>query len=123
MVDAIEPKLFRWIVGGKAVNVTGRRSIPMNPGNPGAKSITTVETEESERPGRRVHAGFLAQDLKAAMEKAGVDFGAWGLARKDDPDSRQWTRPDQLVAVLWSALKQTRADLEELKTALAASKA
>jgi hypothetical protein len=123
MVDAIEPKLFRWKVGGKAVNVTGRRSIPMNPGNPGAKSITTVETEESERPGRRVHAGFLAQDLKAAMEKAGVDFGAWGLARKDDPDSRQWTRPDQLVAVLWSALKQTRADLEELKAALAALKA
>ena len=123
MVDAIEPKLFRWKVGGKTVNVVRRRSTSMNPRNPAAKSITAVETEEVERPGKRVHAGFVAQDIKAAMEKAGVDFGAWGLAEKDDPDSRQWTRPDQLIAVLWSALKQTRTDLQELKTAMASSKA
>jgi hypothetical protein len=123
MVDTVEPQLFRWKIGGKAVNVTARRSVSMNAANPKAKAITTVETEETERQGKRVHAGFLAQDIKAAMEKAGVDFGAWGLAEKDDPESRQWTRPDQLVAVLWSALKQTRADLQEIKAALASSKA
>ena len=91
----------------------------MNTKNPAAKSIATVETEEVERPGKRVHAGFVAQDIRAAMEKAGVDFGAWGLAEKDDPDSRQWTRPDQLIAVLWSALRETRADLQGLKAAMA----
>jgi hypothetical protein len=119
MVDAIEPKLFQWKVGGKTVKVVQRRNASMNPENPAAKLITTIETEEVERPGERVHAGFMAQDIKAAMEKAGVDFGAWGLADKGDPDSRQWTRPDQLVAVLWSALRQTRADLQELKAASA----
>jgi len=119
MVDAIEPKLFRWKVGGKTVKIVQRRNASMNTKNPAAKSIATVETEEVERPGKRVHAGFVAQDIRAAMEKAGVDFGAWGLAEKDDPDSRQWTRPDQLIAVLWSALRETRADLQGLKAAMA----
>jgi hypothetical protein len=28
------------------------------------------------RPGTRTYAGFLAQDLKAAIDAAGADFGA-----------------------------------------------
>lgn len=69
------------------------------------------------RPGQRAHAGFLAQDLKAAMDAAGVDFGAWGLEDRDDAASRQWTRPDQLVAVLWAALRETRAEVAALRRA------
>jgi hypothetical protein len=36
-----------------------------------------------------------------------------------DADSRQWVRPDQLCAVLWAALKETRAEVAALKSASA----
>jgi hypothetical protein len=32
-----------------------------------------------------------------------------------DADSRQWVRPDQLCAVLWAALKETRAEVAALR--------
>jgi hypothetical protein len=73
---------------------------------------------EREKPGVRAHAGWLAQDIKAAMDTAGVDFGAWGLDDPSDPLSRQWVRPDQLVAVLWAALKETRAEVAALRARL-----
>ncbi len=49
------------------------------------------------------------------MDAAGVDFGAWGLEDTVDPESRQWVRPDQLSAVLWAALRETRAEVAALK--------
>jgi hypothetical protein len=71
------------------------------------------------RPGRRAHAGFQAQEIKAAMDAAGTDFAAWGLDDAADPSSRQWTRPDQLIAVLWAALKETRAEVARMRKASA----
>jgi hypothetical protein len=44
----------------------------------------------------------------------------WGLDNKDDPDSRQWLRPDQLMPVLWAALRETRAELAALRALVAA---
>jgi len=106
MVDAIDPVLFRWLVGGNSQ--TSQRSVSdeLQDGE--------VSAELTPRAGARLHAGFVAQDLKAAMDAAGVDFGAWGLDDKNDPASRQWTRPDQLIAVLWAALKETRMQVARL---------
>jgi len=98
MVDAVDPVLFRW-----------------KEGDTGAPSPTGRAAGATPRPGERAHAGFVAQELKAAMDTAGVDFGAWGLADRHDPDSRQWLRPDQLVAVLWAALRETRAELTDFR--------
>ena len=61
-----------------------------------------------------LHAGFLAQDIKAAMNRNDLDFAVWGLDDPDDPMSRQHLRTDQLIPVLWAALKQTRATLAKL---------
>ena len=47
--------------------------------------------------------------------KGDLDFGAWGLENVDDPNSKQWLRPDQLVPVLWQALKETMARVEALE--------
>jgi hypothetical protein len=66
------------------------------------------------RPGSRTHAGFLVQDIKRALDEAGLDFAAWGLDDKADPASRQWTRADQLIPVLWAALHETRRELAKL---------
>lgn len=73
--------------------------------------------------GNRQHAGFRAQDLKAAMDTIAVDFGAWGREIKDDANSRQWVRPDQLVPVLWQSERDTRAELKALRAEFDALKA
>lgn len=70
-----------------------------------------------QRPGKRLHAGFIAQDVKAALDAAQLDFGAWGLEDAENAESRQWLRPDQLIAVLWAATKQIHAEFEALKAA------
>jgi hypothetical protein len=100
MVDRVAPVLFRWKSGGMVWS-------------PDAGAFV-------EQPGLRLHAGFLAQDVKAAMAEAGSDFAAWGLDDVDDPASRQWLRPDELVAVLWAALRETRARLEALEARMPA---
>jgi hypothetical protein len=67
------------------------------------------------KSGTRTHAGFLAQDIKAAMTDAGVDFAAWGLDDATNPDSRQWLRPDQLIPVLWQALRDAIGRIDDLE--------
>jgi len=109
MIDAVDPVLFKWKIGGNLVRPSASETAVDEMGN-------FVPVPESvPRAGERTHAGFLAQDLKAAMDLSGVEFGAWGLDDKSNPESQQWTRPDQLVAVLWAALKETRAEVAALR--------
>lgn len=118
-VDAVEPIMFRWISGATDVIPDPSGALEPNPagdiddhGNP----VMQPRMIEVDVPGRRNHAGWRAQDIKAAMDAEGIDFSAWGLDDKDDPNSRQWTRPGELTAVLWEALRQTRAEVETLKS-------
>lgn len=110
MVDAVEPVTFRWRVGGYVV-VGTKKIDEEHPGEP----ITEA------KPGARRHAGFIAQDVRAAMSAQNLDFAAWGLDDKNDETSRQWLRPDQLVPVLWAALRETRARLAQLETQIGAA--
>lgn len=111
MVDAVEPVLFRWRSGGEQQIQSGTTKILLGGVEQDWPAYTSMP-----RKGQRLHAGFRAQDIKRAMDATGTEFGAWGLDDPNSPDSRQWTRPDQLVAVLWAALKETRAELKALQT-------
>lgn len=173
MVDAIEPALYRWLVGGNDVvqvedgydeeerhvfedvtetadeiaiedgravvrvveRIAKRQVYDEYPvvdadGEPimvgGAQAVHRVpRTEIVQIPryrdeavpvaGQRLHAGWLAQDVKAALDAAGIDCGAWGLEDAADPDSKQWVRPDQMTAILWAALRETRQELAALR--------
>lgn len=106
MIDAVEPRLYR-LKEGRAEQVPSATGMVLD--DDGETMVPRLETVT--RPGRRLHAGFLAQEVKAAMDASGTDFAAWGLADKDDPESRQWVRVEELVAVLWAALRETRAEL------------
>lgn len=77
--------------------------------------IDQIET----RAGRRLHLGFSAQDMEARIRAAGVD-DPWSLAlltRDDpnDPESRRGLRETHLIAMLWQALRETRAEIAALK--------
>jgi len=61
----------------------------MNPDNPRAKTVTEIETETVSTQGRRLHAGFIVQEIKQALKAQDMECGAWGLDDPTDPDSRQ----------------------------------
>ncbi len=67
----------------------------------------------------RRHAGFLAQNVAQVLDAEGLDIAATGRDSPDDTESRQWLRPDQLIAILWSAVRATRLELVRLETRLA----
>jgi hypothetical protein len=115
IVDAIEPIKFRWHVGGHDEH---REIVPDGEDEDGQPKFRE-EVTYTEKPGVRVHAGFIAQEVKSAMDANGGDFGAWGLEDAHDPASKQFLRPDQLIPVLWEALRATRQELASLKAQIA----
>lgn len=117
-IDAIEPVLFHWTIGGyDAIDAWEHPVVPPDAGDDFdyGSAMPKGETRIVGRPGQRLHAGFVAQEVKAVLDAQAMDFGVWGLEDKTDPDSRQWLRPDQLIPVLWAALRETRAEVAALR--------
>ena len=107
-INSLRPVSYKWIEGGK--RDTGERDPD---GNWIYESV----------PGTRTHWGFIAQEVKEAVDAAGVDFGGYVLTDKDNPDSQQALRYDQFIAPLTKALQETMAELKALKAEVAALKA
>lgn len=70
------------------------------------------------RAGRRTHWGFLAQDVHAAFDRRGLDFGGYIVS----PEGQQGLRMDQLLPVLWRAVQEQQEQIAELREATAARK-
>jgi hypothetical protein len=104
-IKSLRPVSYKWIEGGKVDS--GKRD---EDGNFIYESV----------PGTRTHWGFIAQEVKQAVDDAGVDFGGWVLTDKDDPDSQQALRYDQFIAPLTKALQEALAEIELLKAKVAA---
>ena len=104
-IKSLRPVSYKWIEGGKR---------------------HTGEFDEDNNwvyesvPGQRTHWGFIAQEVKQAVDDAGVDFGGWVLEDKDDPESTQSLRYDQFIAPLTKALQEALAKIETLETRLTA---
>ena len=107
-IKSLHPVSYKWIEGRKVE--TGEYD---EKNNPIYKSV----------PGQRTHWGFIAQEVKQAVDAAGVDFGGWVLADKDDPDSQQALRYDQFIAPLTKALQEALAEIDVLKAKVAALEA
>jgi len=99
-IKALRPVSYKWIEGGKRPT--------------GAVDDENNWVYESV-PGVRTHWGFIAQEVKQAVDAAGVDFGGWILTDKDDPDSQQALRYDQFIAPLTKALQEALAKIETLE--------
>lgn len=104
-VDSIEPVLFKWKIGGFDM-------LPHPTEKEDLDGEFVPKIVQVAREGRRNHAGFIAQEVKSAMDSAGIDCGVWGMDDPSNEDSRQWLRPDQMVPILWAALRATRKELE-----------
>ncbi len=103
-IKSLRPVSYKWIEGGN--RDTGERDENNN---------YIYEAV----PGQRTHWGFVAQEVKEAVDAAGVDFGGWVLTDKDDPDSQQALRYDQFIAPLTKALQEALQKIEVLEQRLA----
>lgn len=113
-VRSLRPVSYRWHVGQNMVekekDANGRDIL-----NPDGSAKTKI----LPRPGVRTHWGLIAQEVKAAVDAAGVDFGGWILSQKDDPDSQQGLRYDQFIAPLIQAVKELSNKVDALEAQVA----
>jgi hypothetical protein len=98
-INKLRPVSFQWEQGENVVV--------------GAKEDGTPITEN--KPGKRTHWGFLAQEVKKAADSCHVDFGGWILSDKNDDDSQQALRYDQFIGPLVKAVQELSAEVASLK--------
>lgn len=89
-INSLRPVSFNFIEGGK-------------------------DHEGNSIPGQRTHWGLLAQEVKDVVDDAGVDFGGWVLTDKNDPDSDQGLRYEELIAPLIKAVQELTARVRTLE--------
>ena len=111
-VKALRPVSYKWIEGKKVPIVDGTDEN----GDNIYRSDADGNWVYNSRDGARRHWGFIAQEVKQAVDDAGVDFAGWSLADKDDPDSRQSLRYEEFIAPLTKALQEAIAKIETLET-------
>lgn len=75
-----------------------------------------VEAREKRRPGRRKHYGLIAQEVKAALDAAGVDSmdaGFW----QESPEGDQALSYSELMIPLLRAVQELAQRIESLESA------
>jgi hypothetical protein len=102
MVLAVTPYQYTMKIGQNIVSEDGD-------GNP----VVTP------RKGERIKYGWKAQDVKAFIGDRNLSM--WSLEDKDDPESIQSLTPTELIPVLWKAVRELKAEVDQLKAAAASA--
>lgn len=74
-------------------------------------------------PGQRRHWGLIAQEVKQAVELAGVDFAGWVQDDPENPESLQGLRYDQFIAPLVKAVQELSGTVDDLRVRLSSMEA
>jgi len=111
-INSLHPVSYKWIVGSNdAVLDEDGKPIVTGKDENNHDTYKTISV-----PGKRVHWGFLAQEVKEAVDKSGVkDFAGWVLDDVNDPNSPQGLRYEQFIAPLTKAIQELSARLEKLE--------
>jgi hypothetical protein len=100
-LEDIRPVKFRYLRGGS-------QQVRVDP--------VTDKADYESTPGQRTHYGLSAQNVRAALDKHGVeDFAGWVLTDKNDPASTQGLRYDQFVSILIRAVQELSREVKALK--------
>ena len=86
------------------------------PSNEIPKELTSVYNEENQRNLKDTMHGFIAQEVKVALDKAGVDtFAGWKLDERDGETQR--TSREMFVMPLIKAVQELSAKVTALENA------
>lgn len=115
-ISALDSKAIDFVKALRPVQYTVRHG-KSNLAEPDEKGDpTSVEII----PGTRRHWGLIAQEVKEAMTSAGYeDAAVWCLADKDDPDSRQSLRYEELIAPMIKVIQNQQERIEALERKVA----
>jgi len=113
-INSLRPVSYRWIVGKQEVAKDAK-----------GDSIIIGETAEGkpifqmvEIPGVRLHYGFIAQEVKQAVDASGVaDFAGWVKDDLSDPDSTESLSYEQFIAPMAKAIQELSARVQQLEGA------
>jgi hypothetical protein len=111
-INSLHPVSYKWIVGSNdpVVDKDGKPVVIGKDENDHEIYQTT------EIPGKRVHWGFLAQEVKKAVDKSGVeDFAGWVLDDFANPNSPQGLRYEQFIAPLTKAVQELSVKITTLE--------
>jgi hypothetical protein len=101
-INSLNPISYKWIVGGQ-------------------KPIYDEELQSvvgsEDLPGLRTHYGFLAQEVKQALDTIapGKDFSGWVLTDKDNAESEQALRYEEFIAPIVKSIQELSARLDALE--------
>ncbi len=118
-INSLRPVSYKFKVGGndvirQAFNDKDGNEIPE--GHPIPDDATPGRIVTRSKPGTRTHWGLISQEVKAACDIAGVDFGGWLLTDKHNPDSEQALRYDQFISPLIKAVQQLTERVQLLES-------
>jgi len=71
-----------------------------------------------QKPGTRTHWGLIAQEVKAAADKCGLDFAGWIKTDPANPESEEGLRYDQFIAPLIRSVQELSSKLADLEKRL-----
>ena len=66
----------------------------------------------------RYHAGFIAQDVEAAMQKCGItsqEFAGWAAAKREDGNETYFLRYSEFIPILWAKVREQEERLKRLE--------
>lgn len=66
----------------------------------------------------RYHTGFIAQEVKAAMQKCGItsqEFAGWAAAKRKDGSETYFLRYSEFIPVLWAKVREQEERLKRLE--------
>ena len=66
----------------------------------------------------RFHAGFIAQEVEAAMQKCGItsqEFAGWAAAKRKDGSETYFLRYSEFIPVLWAKVRELEERLKRLE--------
>ena len=66
----------------------------------------------------RFHAGFIVQEVEAAMQKCGItsqEFAGWAAAKRKDGSETYFLRYSEFIPVLWAKVREQEERLKRLE--------
>jgi hypothetical protein len=107
-VTSVRPVQFRWIDHDYTENYQDENN--------------EIQQKVIHRTFKRLHFGFLAQEIKAELDNRGIsteDFAAY----IDDPNVGKAIRSSELIPILWQAVREQDKKIQDLEKRLAALEA
>jgi hypothetical protein len=106
-IKSLRPVSYKFISGGKVYKEGAKKEIVDG---------AIIEPDLVDVPGVRTHWGFLAQNVKEAIDASGVeDFAGWQLDDISEPDSQQSLVHHQFLGPMTKAIQELSNMVESLQ--------